>query len=476
MLLERFIKFAREECRLDPNRPLLVGVSGGADSLALLDLLVRAGYNPTVAHFDHQLRLNSGRDAEKVAEIAASYGCELVSACADVRLLRRDQHLTIEQAARHARYEFLFKAARDIQAEAVVVGHTADDQVETVLMHILRGSGLDGLRGMSPRTFLDRFSAVIPLTRPLLSVWRSEIDAYCRERELMPLQDESNLDQAFTRNRIRHSLLPVLETYNPNIRQRLWTMAAVVNASLALLAPQVEQAYREAVIESYPEFIVFNKAAFSAMQPGLGEMVLRKAVREITLESDDLSWDNLLAAAAELRGGRTCGEFDLADGLYLQFSQGRVYLAKRGAELIERNWPAVSAGQILQLDVPGSVSLKHGARIEADWEEFSQDKPRPWEDSRDESTAYLDAERVNLPLTVRGWRAGDTFQPLGMQGKTVKVADFFNRSRIPVPAKKVWALVFSGNDLAWVTGMRLAHFCRVGDTTQKIIRLRLVRE
>jgi tRNA(Ile)-lysidine synthase len=177
-VLNRFQRYLRDECKIMPGASLIAAVSGGADSLCLLELLVASGFQPVVAHFNHHLRPDAQADADFVAQQASKLGCRFVYGEEKVAELARSEKLSIEAAARQARYKFLFAAAQAAGAEALVTGHNADDQVETVLLHFLRGSGLDGLNGMSARSRLPQFSADIDLVRPLLGFWRNEIDAF----------------------------------------------------------------------------------------------------------------------------------------------------------------------------------------------------------------------------------------------------------------------------------------------------------
>src|SRR5512143_2120761 len=155
-----------DQCGLDPQKPLLAGVSGGPDSLCLLDILHSAGYPVIVAHFNHHLRPEADEEAASVAGLAQDLGLAFVTDSADVNKYAAENSLSLEEAARLLRYRFLFRVARERSAQAVAVGHTADDQVETILMHFLRGAGLAGLKGMEVRTHLPVFDAGIPLVRP----------------------------------------------------------------------------------------------------------------------------------------------------------------------------------------------------------------------------------------------------------------------------------------------------------------------
>src|SRR3989304_574736 len=167
-MLPSMASILRDQCRLDPTRPIVVAVSGGPDSLCLMDILRRAGYRLIVAHFNHKLRENSDIEANTVEQMAGRLGPPPIIESGDVRAYADEKKLSIEDAARTLRYRFLFMQARQHAAQAVAVGHTADDQVETVLMHFLRGAGLTGLKGMSYRTILGQFDKQIPVVRPLL--------------------------------------------------------------------------------------------------------------------------------------------------------------------------------------------------------------------------------------------------------------------------------------------------------------------
>ena len=212
-MLDHIQSTLERDCQILPDKQILVGVSGGADSLCLLDILIRLGYPVLVAHFNHLLRPEASDDARAVEGIADMLKVPLVLGEGSANDYAQEHNLSIEESARNLRYRFLFKRAEIHDAKAVAVAHNADDQVETVLMHLLRGAGLDGLTGMPYRALPNPWSETIPLVRPLLGIWRTEIETYCTERELNPVIDRSNIDTTFFRNRLRHELIPELDTY-----------------------------------------------------------------------------------------------------------------------------------------------------------------------------------------------------------------------------------------------------------------------
>ena len=209
---------------------MVIGCSGGPDSLCLLHLLLelaaKLDLTLTVAHLNHQLRPEQALEDERfVRSISKRWELPLFVETQDIAKIAKARKQSIEEAARQTRYNFLGRVATTVGAQKIAVGHHADDQTETILMHLLRGTGLDGLRGMLPRTRLPLFSLKdldisardVRLIRPLLEISRAEIEAYCHEHQLSPRQDSSNQDTTFFRNRLRHELIPILESYNPNI-------------------------------------------------------------------------------------------------------------------------------------------------------------------------------------------------------------------------------------------------------------------
>ena len=234
-----------DQCALQKDRPLIVGVSGGADSLCLMGILHEAGYQLIIAHFDHQLRDESYQDAQMVKETCARLSIECVVGTENVRAYADEKKLSIEEAARTLRYRFMFNLAREQNAQAVAVGHTADDQVETVLMHILRGSSLNGLKGMSYRAVIQTFDAQIPIVRPLLEMSRAETVEYCKAHDLHPHYDISNDSLEYQRNKIRHELIPTLENYNPKIRAALLRMSQTLKDDSDLLDSLVDSLWME---------------------------------------------------------------------------------------------------------------------------------------------------------------------------------------------------------------------------------------
>ena len=464
----------QEQCELDPAKPVLVGVSGGPDSLCLLGVLQDGGYQVIVAHFNHQLRPEADLEAAAVSELAHRLGLPFVSDCGDVRSYAEEQSLSLEEAARILRYRFLFAASRQHAAQAVAVGHTADDQVETVLMHFLRGAGLSGLKGMEYRTFLPVFDPLIPLVRPLLSLWRSDTESYCHGHNLEPHFDASNADQTYFRNRLRHALVPELEKYNPRFKEALLRTALALQSDYAALQEVLESAWEETVVERGATWVKFDRAGLAGLARGLQRNLIRQAAEALRPANRSFGFDALDRAAsfAKAPAGR---QIDFANGLYLFFEEGKITLAAYEANLPFAQWPQV--GQPLAIGVQLSETSGQPLELGNGWvltvEEMTLNA-ESWKLNADNWGVWLDADRLPAEgLVIRPRRPGDVFCPLGMGGQTIKVKDFFINLKIPRRARPQWPLVCAGEQVVWVAGYRIGHPFRITEETKRILHLEI---
>jgi tRNA(Ile)-lysidine synthase len=457
-------------CGLVKNEPVLVGVSGGPDSLCLCDLLVFHGYSCVVAHFDHNLRPESHLEAKRVEEFACSRGLTFVLGSQDVRAVSEDLRLSLEEAARILRYRFLFQKAREVKAQAVAVAHTAEDQVESVLMHLLRGTGLSGLRGMMFRSILSEWDPDLPLVRPLLKVWREEILQYCDERDLQPIFDPSNLDTAFFRNRLRHELIPFLQQYNPQIKQAIWKMSQTLANDFEVLDSVVEQAWQECCIEISPVEVAIDRQKVLVLPLGIQRSVMRRAIGQLRPALRDIDFETVERAVKFVWTPTGSHSMDLAAGLDILLEGERIVLIPKGINPQTDRWPCMES-QPLSLQIPGKVTLASSWEIEANI--LEQGKLGQWEEVSDSFQAWLDADTLAFPLEIRTRKDGDRFQPIGMEGHSLKISDFMINERMPRRARLAWPLVVSAGQIIWIPGYRPANDCRVIDETRHILHLQL---
>jgi tRNA(Ile)-lysidine synthase len=458
----------RERCQLDSTQPVLVGVSGGPDSLCLMDVIRRAGYRIVVAHFDHMLRPESAAEARAVEGIAASFGLPYVVESADVGAYARAEGMSIEEAARVLRYRFLFAQAGKWNAQAVAVGHTADDQVETVLMHFIRGAGLTGLKGMPYRTFLPAFDRAIPVVRPLLDTWREETVAYCASHELQPHYDPSNDSSEFFRNRLRRELIPMLETYNPRFREAVWRSVQSLAADHALVNGTLDDCWKECVIVEQEGYVAFDLPRLALYSSALQRNLLRRAAGRL-LPGQEMVYsvfERALAFVADEDRLQT----DLAGGLLLLREGDLLYMARSEAELPLDRWPQMPADRdLIPLSMRGAVDLCAGWRFS--WEKW-QLPAAAWEQSsrnEDRFQVWLDAAGLPGKLQLRVRRPGDVFEPLGLDGHSQKLSDFFTNAKLPKRARDRWPLLCAEEKIIWVPGYRPAETFKLRPDSQSVI-------
>ena len=297
-LQERVQAYIDQHHLLKPGQHLLVGVSGGADSLCLLDLLLHLGYRPLVAHFDHALRPESAGEAQFVADLTVRLGCPVVVERVDQGVFTADKAGSLEAVARQARYRFFAKVAVEHHLDTIATGHTADDQAETVLLHLLRGSGLNGLRGMLPATDMSSWQllqspAELRLVRPLLAETHMAAGDYCEEHGLKVQDDSSNRDLEFTRNRIRHELLPLLETYNPRISQALNRLADITREDVELIDRLVREVRPEIMHKDQDAQEALSVACFAQQPTAIQRGLLRQLLVDLAGQEDDFGLENV---------------------------------------------------------------------------------------------------------------------------------------------------------------------------------------
>ena len=464
----------KNECGLVKDRPIIVGVSGGPDSFCLMETLRQAGYPIIVAHFNHQLRSESDQDARMVEKTAG----RLMLSChidgADVRAYAEQEKLSLEEAARNMRYQFLFNLARERNAQAVAVGHTADDQVETILMHFLRGSALNGLKGMSYRSIIKIFDPKIPIVRPLLDMWREETVVYCAANGLRPHYDSSNDSIEYHRNRVRHLLLPNLESYNPKFRETILRMSHSLKGDYELLMEMLESAWHETVVEADKNSIAFDSELISKCSLGLQRNLIKHAMQTLS-PGVDVSFSTLERAANAINSHVNFHRLDLKGGLRMFYESNQLYICTQDAELPFNLWPQLSSSTPEPVSVPSQVVLAGGWKFSCERWGMPVLAREQAERNEDPFQVWLDAENLSKQLNLRIRHQGDYFVPFGLDGHTQKLSDFFVNAKMPQRARDNWPLLCAGEEIIWVPGHRPAHSYRLTETTKSVLYFSVTR-
>jgi len=465
----------QQDCQLDASRLVLIGVSGGPDSLCLLDLMWRLKYPLVVAHLNHGLRIEAGEDASFVREAALFRGLPFILETADVAAYARANHLSIEEAARSMRYEFLFKQARSYQAQAVAVAHTADDQVETVLMHLLRGAGLSGLTGMSYRSEHNPWSSDIALVRPLLGIFRDEVLRYCSDRDLHPVIDRSNIDTTYHRNRIRKDLIPALETFNAGIKVNLMRMAHILSGDDQVLEVLTDNAWPDCCIELGSDSVALSISGLLAQPLGIQRRLIRRTISVLRPGLRDINYAAIDKVQSFILQPIQGGQSDLTNGLCLLREGNKLWITNWNVNIRTNDWPQM-VGKSYILTIPGRIDFPGGWHIQTEPVVNTHEVLLQARSNVDPCLAWIDLFDSESSLTVRPPLPGDRFQPLGMDNHSIKLSDFFINEKIPRRARRHWPLVCLGDGIAWISGCRIAHPHRLTSDSTRCISLRLTRD
>jgi tRNA(Ile)-lysidine synthase len=478
---------------------VVVAFSGGPDSLALLDILhqltgpgtLYAHVRLHAAHLHHGLRgAAADEDAAFVATTCAAMGIPCTIEHLNGHALRRGGQ-SLEAALREARYAFLRRVAAATGAACIAVGHTADDQVETLIMHWLRGSGLEGASGMRPREH--------DLIRPLLGVTHAATRAYCAARGLHPREDVSNLDLHFLRNRIRHELLPVLRQYNPNLDATLLRSAAIFAEDYAFIEAAVTERWPEVVRHEAPHMLLLDARAYLALPIALRRHLMRRATALLVNGPSplELRHHELIDDLARVEtAGRV---LTLPAGLWLQRGYGTLLLTAHPDLTHQRAYkqelPPPEGGQtdlprreVQEVPlIPGTTRVISGtpwaikAELLEDGSQLASGSQPSSSSLRTSNPAYavpeplalLDYDRLGPLLRVRARRPGDRFQPLGL-ATTKKLQDFMVDAHIPRWLRDILPLVIADNEIVWVAGYRISERARLTPATRRVLRLELL--
>ena len=453
------VKGALRQADVQEGEAIAVAVSGGLDSVVLLDLLLQLrpvfDLRLHVAHLDHALRPASRTEAEFVSALADRLGLPHTIGREDVAAHARDRHLSVEAAGREMRYRFLDRVREATGSRHIALGHHASDQAETVLLRLLRGSGTTGLRAME----LLREDVYL---RPLLSLERSALEQYARQRGLCWCEDDSNTDLRYARNRIRHELIPLLrEQHNPRIVEVLGRAATVLGDDDSHLQGMAQQALETVICERSGRTTVLAAPQVLRYHIAIQRRIIRLALQRLSPDADAVGYRHTEAVLA-LLGSTTSGLCQLRGGVWGQ---------RAGWRLILRRGSPASVDRLIR--IPGSTDIpERGLSLEARILPASAfDDLRAGLGGR---RVALDRTVADVPLILRGPRPGDRVQPLGMKGHK-KLSDLLIDAKVPRLLRDEVLVLTRGSEVVWVLGLRVGHRFRVVPATRQIALLELTR-
>lgn len=451
-LVSRIERTVRQQLLFRPGDTLVVALSGGADSTALLDLLTSLpDYNLhlVVAHLNHCLRgADSDADEEFCRGVAARYDIPFESRRVDVMVAASEKRLNLEDAGRRARIEFFAEIGVKYGATAVALAHHADDQAETVLMRLLRGSGMTGLSGMA-------YKNARGYVRPLLDITRSEIEQYLNMRGLEWREDASNSDTIYLRNRIRHELLPLLETYNPAIRSCFAATASIIRGDDELLDELTSQAFVRSCILGEGR-VECDLEQLRGFKPALLQRVLRYAYQQFVGNLQGVGLCHIEAISRLIASDRPNAALSLPQ----QITAVRAY---NKISFIHEKGEPLDADFDIQITDPGCYELPDTGALRVELSASGVVLT-------DSGIALVDLVKFPFPWHVRSFCNGDRIQPLGMSGHK-KVKDIFIDRKIPASERKRIPLLFCGGDLLWIAGLCVSELSRVDARESTFVRV-----
>jgi tRNA(Ile)-lysidine synthase len=425
---------------------LLVAVSGGPDSTALLLALSRLSrrheIDLVVAHFNHGLRgdRTAAQEEAAVRKLASSLELPVIVGHGNVQALAVSEKLSLEDAARRERYRFLARAARQNGCSYVAVGHTATDQAETVLAHILRGAGLDGLAAMPARAgWPIQGGERLTLVRPLLRLSHEDTLTYCGANKIDALEDESNASPRFQRNRLRHEVMPVLRDFNPRVEDALQRLADAARLDL----DYIDSVARMSLTSGDDGAVSLRRSLLSNAHPAIRRQTLRLAFAGVAGDTQYLGERNVLALDRLVQTGQTGDALDLPRNVHAELTRDALVMR------IDHAHALVLPERAVTLGVPGAVQF--GTLLVTALESYT---------AHGSGTSILvDAEALGDSVIVRRRLPGDRMQPSGMDG-TKKLQDLLVDAHVPRIQRDAIPIFETARGIAWVGGMRIAEWAR----------------
>lgn len=424
------------KCSVSKTDSILVAVSGGADSMALLNLLIDEGYKLSAAHCNFQLRDSASEaDESLVIDFCKQKKIQLFTTRFDTKVFAKENKLSIEMAARDLRYSWFDQLVKQHGFKAIATGHHGNDSIETFFLNLVRGTGVKGLSGIS-----YRHGNVV---RPLLEFQRGAIEAYCKVKLINYCHDASNDDCQFTRNKIRHEVIPVLETINPSFFETMQVNLNHLQDAERMIESEVKRFMETDVVNENDQVII-----------------------PISRLENYPHYATLLFEVLRPYGFNSTVVGEVLNHLY----------GESGKQFFSETHRLIKDRHNLLVLLKAEIGVKHFWVEEGFIEEVfpmhvkTYPRPKHFQFSKDSSLVHLDADLVELPLLMRKWLKGDTFMPLGMKGFK-KISDFFIDRKYSLKDKEGAWLLVSGEDIVWVVGDRLDDRFKVTKRTKRILEI-----
>ena len=432
---------------LQAEDAVLTAVSGGPDSVALMFLLHQLrscyGFRLGVCHLHHGLRTQAGQEMLFVKNLTNKLGLPFFARYEDVHAYQKAKGLSLEEAAREVRYAFFNELCTSENFNKIALGHHQDDNAESVLLFLLRGSGRSGLGGMLP----VRDARFI---RPLLEVSRADILTFLDAKGIKFMQDHSNQDLSFQRNRIRHHLLPILQDYNPAISANLNRMANIMREEETWMEEQLQPLYLKAILKKGRDRIIFSGTFLKEQPLAVCRRIIRKGLEGVKKNLRRISFEHIDAIMALMQGR---GSLNLPDNLLIQYSYEQLSIGKTNDFNFE--YSIFPPGEIFIPEIKARMIFTKIKTVPPSWPAIKY--------------ACFDLDYLSYPLIIRSIRPGDRFIPFGMTGSK-KIKKFLIDAKIPLQERHRHPVVLSGDKIIWIAGLRTHADFKIQSVTKKILK------
>ncbi|MFC2130747.1 tRNA lysidine(34) synthetase TilS [Bacteroidota bacterium] len=464
VLLDKIESCLNRDIYFNPGSLVLLAVSGGVDSITLMDIFANLTLKfplmkLTVAHYNHRLRgKSSDADEEFVRKMAAKYNIPFFNANGNVKQYAELKGISIEHAARNLRYKYFERTAKKINADYVATAHTSDDSAETFFINLFRGSGITGLSGIPVRRSLIKR---ISLIRPLIKIRKRDLIKYAELRKLKWKEDETNKLLYYTRNKIRHELMPKIEEqFSPSAVELINRTQKLLQGADSIISKHVQKAIATLIHSKIAGRFAIKLAILQTFDDFLkGEIILKALANNFNIQNLSMQTIDRIIALEDKPVGSICeinkSYYALKDRGILIFAQKKTYqktflpIEKEG-EFVVDSQDCEGRKLALKKVTKSQVKLSDNPKIE-----------------------YLDWDLVPSGLYLRSWDEGDTFKPLGMQGK-MKISDFFTNEKVPLFDKNKIMLLTSKSDIIWICGMRVSDNFKITGQTTKYLKVEII--
>ena len=426
MIQQRITQYIEKNHLFSSDSKILVALSGGADSVALLRILHTAGYHCEAAHCNFHLRgEESNRDESFVRQLCLKYNIRLHTTDFNTTQYAAEKHISIEMAARELRYNWFEEIKNKYRADVIAVAHHQDDSIETMLLNLIRGTGITGLLGIRPRN-----GAIV---RPLLCVNRKEIIQYLQNIEQDYVTDSTNLEDEYTRNKIRLNLLPLMEEINPSVKNSLVETSNYLN--------DVATIYNKCIAKTKARIVTPEGIRISSLlKEAVPETILFETLHPLGFNSTQIK--------------------DIANSLHGQ--SGKQFASKEWRVIKDREFLLLEEIRSEEKDIPPFQLIKEE-------KEYTSNFQIP----REKGTACFDADKLNEEIYLRKWQIGDTFIPFGMKGKK-KISDYLTDRKFSISQKERQWVLCCGERIAWLIGERIDNRFRIDETTKRVVIYKIV--